>query len=92
MKVAADSAGNLTATDTTTGADVFHAPAPMMWDSSSGTGTTSALGPTTTVKTAAFAQDTQASDVGGSPGTDDLSDGPAPTPGSPRRRDGRRRR
>ncbi|MFF3966565.1 FG-GAP-like repeat-containing protein [Streptomyces griseorubiginosus] len=88
VTVAADHAGNLTATDTTTGAEVFHAPAPLMWDSSPGTGTTSATDSATatatkTVKSAAFTTDAQTSGIRATaadagPKTDDLSNGPAP--------------
>jgi FG-GAP-like repeat len=70
VSVSADAAGNLTATDTTTGAVAFHAAAPLMWDSSTSTAQPSGSGTRTAAKT--LPAQTEAS------GTADTSDGPPP--------------
>jgi hypothetical protein len=73
VDLGADAAGNITATDTTTGAPVFGAPAPLMWDSASGVGSTAA-------QTRARNADLSATDTPATSPSDDqdLSDGPAP--------------
>ncbi|NEA55823.1 LamG domain-containing protein [Streptomyces sp. SID13666] len=70
INIAADSAGNLTATDTASGAKEFTASAPQMWDSS----TTASAPATAKSSTAAAQQDTES----GTPAEVSTSDGPGP--------------
>ena len=89
LNLAADAGGNLTVSDPATGAAVFHAPAPLMWDSAGAANAQpqhinstalSGNGPRTAVVHAAVAterDEAQADNGTSAPG--DLSSGPSPT-------------
>ncbi|MHB9857447.1 FG-GAP-like repeat-containing protein [Streptomyces sp. YIM S03343] len=91
LNLAADTGGNLTVADPASGAPVFHAPAPLMWDSTGAGASTqparsadSASLPgsslrSTAVHAAAFTRPAKARSDGGVTLRSDLSGGPSPT-------------
>lgn len=88
LNLAADAGGNLTVSDSATGTAVFHAPAPLMWDSagtadqqvqSASSAALSRSGLHTAGVRPAVATEQGEAQSGDAPAPDDLSSGPSPT-------------